>query len=238
MDKSASFTIAQLRDVLATVDWTLYDYFQLISDVGTHFRSYIVLGTLAHQIMRDFKAIKALHVLYGPEEHSKMDVDRLFSELREAARTTSMETEIIDDADLVACYRKWWDTQTIIDPSKPKADFVLYEPSLWRTEVELSRFDEKSLPCALKACHRWSFIRADKRTVNHVVKGKLTGVKVSAKGFVGDKLKAYDTSVKCEVVDWTAKAYDTKVASASVGGSSSSSSGGASGANRASGGSR
>ena len=201
LDKSAAFTMDQLEFLLDECkrNGTLegISKVQLISDTGTHFRSTKVAGSCAHGLLEKVRpAINSLGLFFGPESHFKFKVDGFFAELREAARQTALGKDILDDKDLVQCYKDWWTEAQVADPGKWDAHFHLYEPHCARHEVHVSQFKPSSLPKSIRGCHRWNFRLNDKRRTNLANSyGELTGVDVSCYGFVsGGILKVASTN--------------------------------------------
>ena len=167
-DKSASFTMIQLefmmKKYMASGAIEGRSRLQMISDCGTHFRAYAVLGTCGHTFLESLRQqIQEVcwHVL--PEAHAKNAVDGLFSQLREAARTMSLVDDILSDADLCLAYETWWAHRRTIDPTKPPAEFVLYQPDRAKHLVRLSAFSVASLPFTVRGVHRWQMRLNDKR---------------------------------------------------------------------------
>ena len=80
-DKSACFTLIQLEDMLSFCRSEGHlahgqHRFHMISDTGTHFRSYAVLGSLACHFLQNLRPqISEIAVTYGPESHSKNRCD-------------------------------------------------------------------------------------------------------------------------------------------------------------------
>ena len=65
MDRTAAFTIALLDDLLGRIDLSGTTDILLWSDVGTHFRSYAVLGTVGIDLVDKYRT--NIHPNYGPE---------------------------------------------------------------------------------------------------------------------------------------------------------------------------
>jgi hypothetical protein len=81
MDRSAAFTVCQLRSLLDEMDKSLFDEIQIISDCGTHFRSYFILGSYAEFVLQDNRHwLQTINVFWRAEGHSKNPMDRLFSD--------------------------------------------------------------------------------------------------------------------------------------------------------------
>ena len=83
-DKSAAYTMVQLQDFLVRCKELGHmsdniTKLHFVSDTGTHFRSYSVLGSMAEHLMGRLKPqIAEIAVMYGPESHAKCKVDGLF----------------------------------------------------------------------------------------------------------------------------------------------------------------
>ena len=192
LDKSAATTMellgALFQHCLAAGQLEGLHRMQILSDTGTHFRSLSVLGTLSHQFMQmifkhDFHTI---NVWYGAESHFKNCCDGHFSELREAASQASTEQEILDELELCAVYRRWWQYRVAQDPTKEAAEFLIFEPGREKSAVELTALKAHTLTEKLKGCHRWTLRINDHRRKALMNKfGVLTGVDFTTTGFSG-----------------------------------------------------
>ena len=153
-DKSAAMTIELLRFLMRqNIESGKADgcsRLQCLSDTGTHFRSYMVMGTVANEFLRWLRpAFTEVSLFFGAESHFTNRYDGLLSQLRETLRQASMEEDVLSDACLVRVYRKWWDFRCEVDPGKWPASFHLFEPELQRHEVKLSMMVQSSLPASI-----------------------------------------------------------------------------------------
>ena len=65
MDRTASFSIALMKELLGQLDLSACTDVVIWSDAGTHFRNYAFLGTVCNEIISEHK--KMFHVRTGPE---------------------------------------------------------------------------------------------------------------------------------------------------------------------------
>ena len=188
-DRSAAFTIVQIEWLLeqcrAAGHLEGISRLQLVSDTGTHFRSYTVLATCACNLLQALRpTIAEIAWHFGPEAHFKNRVDGLFAELREALRQASLEGNFLEDKELVEAYQAWWASRSAQDPLKIPATFTLFEPAAAKSGVPLSCFKPATLPAQIRGCHRWAFRVNDTRYRSLVnPSGILTAVDVNCQGF-------------------------------------------------------
>ena len=176
-----------------------------MSDTGAHFRSYLVLGSLASNLLQEWKpTIMTIRVFYGCEGHYKNPVDGFFSQLREALRVAAQASDVETADDLVACYKAYWAEHTRADPSKCPCRVFLWQPSQDRHLVKLSHIKAASLPALLKGCHRWTLHVHDNRRVGLTkYEGVLTGVDVVCHGIRGSTVRRFGCTRAAVVADAT-----------------------------------
>ena len=137
-EKTAAFTLVLLEDLMKKVvesaQFAGCSKLTLLSDTGTHFRSYSTMTTYANQLMKQHRApwndhgLAEVAVFFGSESHFKNAADSLFSELRESMRQMSLKRDIEDDKQLVQAYRDWHEQSKAMDPTKTPCSFWLFEP--------------------------------------------------------------------------------------------------------------
>ena len=79
----------------------------LLSDTGTHFGSYAMLGTIANQCRSLGRAqFQEVGIFWGPEAHFKDLVDGHFSELKRALDQQALEKDVVTEQELCECYTR------------------------------------------------------------------------------------------------------------------------------------
>ena len=126
MDRTASFSISLIDFLLEKVDLSGTTDLCIWSDVGTHFRNWAYLGTIAHKYPEKLKI--NTHVKWGPEAHFKNPCDGKFGELKHALSQTTLKKTIKDVDELKLAYEHFGEFQRNSNPLLPKSNFYSFMP--------------------------------------------------------------------------------------------------------------
>ena len=196
IERNALFANSLLFDLAAKLDLSGTTDFCIVSDVGTHFRNYCTLGSIANEMMTLLRM--NIHYNFGLEAHFKNPCDMYFSTLTRRREDASLKVVIADVPDLKTVYEQEGKKRPSLAPAEFFYDFM--PPP--KKEVPQSKFVPSSLPVLITKCHSWTFRLADKRRrclVNeHSV---LTGTYVRAALIAGRRCEAHQTTLAAKLVD-------------------------------------
>jgi hypothetical protein len=119
-----------------------------------------------------------LRVRFGAEHHMKSRVDACFARVSGAIEWASRLRDVVDAHDAVKACREWVAQHKSSSGVHHPHDFIDYLPPP-KKELRIFLFHSRCLPLSIRACHEWSFRRADIRRLSlfgRVQKNVLTGI--------------------------------------------------------------
>jgi len=170
LEKSCAYALAILRDALLSVDLEGVEKVVIWPDRGSSFNTYIVLGTIAAVLMKDFRSSTGhgfeWEINYGPEMHFKMLIDAYFAYLQGVLQTISKSEAILDVPDVTAALTRHCAAQADVLKDTPsshgKEVFLTWSPPE-KSTVSLMKLTPKYLLAKLNACYSWTFKLVDHR---------------------------------------------------------------------------
>ena len=186
IERTSSFAITLLLDVIhdlhtaGRLEGTRR--LKIWSDLGPHFKSFQMLGTLLHTVPERYKV--SVTICYGLESHFKNPCDSFFGELERRRRNASAVAPIVSVQDLKRCY----EDGAACQGSNRFEQLKEFWPPM-KAGLVFSAVTAKSLPVPLSGCHCWEGKIVNMRRRSYLgAGGVLTNVRVWSKLVEGQKI--------------------------------------------------
>ncbi len=146
--RNALFANSLLFDLAAKLDLSGTTDFCIVSDVGTHFRNYCTLGSIANEMMTLLRM--NIHYNFGLEAHFKNPCDMYFSTLTRRREDASLKVVIADVPDLKTVYEQEGKKRPSLAPAEFFYDFM----PLRRRRCRSPSLYRPASPCSLPSVTR------------------------------------------------------------------------------------
>lgn len=164
MEKTSEYTVAAFAYVCARLNLAETDQVVVWTDVGTHFRSYKVLASLAIHILQEY----GLPVIqnYGAESHMKNLADGRFAHQTMCKDRCALTRELNSISDCVDMWQGDFEERRSFSDDIGDEQYLEFFPPP-KVEVPVFQFTDKGRAnIAIKTCHSWEFTLKDKRRKN------------------------------------------------------------------------